>query len=84
MSLGSLVPFVIPLIVIGLIVWVLIALRGANRNDGAGSRSYSDRRDDSQVVDTGRELLKTLAIVAVIALGVVAILCGTCMSTIRL
>ncbi|NTW97006.1 MAG: hypothetical protein HGB28_00435 [Oscillochloris sp.] len=61
-------------LIIGLIVWVVITLRAANRND-------QSRDDDSHVVHTGREVLKMIAIMVAIALVLLVIFCGTCLVT---
>ncbi|MEI7644847.1 MAG: hypothetical protein WCJ55_11255 [Chloroflexales bacterium] len=71
----------VPALIIGLIVWVGITLRAANRNDGRAEHPHDRYQDrEPMIVNTGRGVLKVIAIVAVIALALLAILFGTCIS----
>ena len=75
----------LPLVIIGLIVWVGITLRDANRNDGRVGHPRDRYQDDNaNVVNTGRGVLMVIAITVVIALALLAIILGTCISTTQL
>ena len=72
----------VPLVIIGMIVWVGITIRAANRNDGRGEHQRDRYQDDNpNVVNTGRGVLIVIAITVVIALALLAIILGTCIST---
>jgi len=75
----------VPLVIIGMIAWVGITLGAANRNDGRVERRRDRYQDDnSNVVNTGRGVLIVIGITVAIALAVMAIILGTCISTTQL
>jgi|GEM_PF-4603699 hypothetical protein len=75
----------VPLVIIGMIVSIGITLRAANRNDGRVERRRDRYQDDnSNVVNTGRGVLIVIGITVAIALAVMAIILGTCISTTQL
>ena len=72
----------VPLVIIGMIAWVGITIRAANRNDGRVEHRRDRYQDDNaNVVNTGRGVLIVIAITVVIALALLAIILGTCIST---
>ncbi len=71
------IPFIILAIAAGLLAWVFVTLRAANR-DAAPRQG-----DDLNVVHTGREVLRVVAIVVAVILVLLLIIFGTCISTTR-
>lgn len=72
----------VPLVIIGMIVWVGMTLKDTNRNDGRVEHPRDRYQDDNpNVVNTGRGVLIVIAITVVIALALLTIILGTCIST---
>ncbi|MEI6181130.1 MAG: hypothetical protein WCP31_10275 [Chloroflexales bacterium] len=72
-------------VIIGLIIWVAVMLRAANRDDAPGAmrqRAQRDQADESHVIHTGRGVLVVIAVVVGMSLVLLLIILGTCMTVV--